>query len=155
MLIRHFEQKDIGAIREILDVIGWAEQYLARQLQCLKTLYHHDCGEIQIAVKDDCVVGFVQAEHHHWNQLTYVYGLVVHPNFRKMGVARKLMTSLENATRSRGFRGIYLDTPVSNMDARAFYASIGFSEAYVMPEFYESGLDGVAFQRFFEKNNVY
>lgn len=102
-----------------------------------------------VAVNDQMVVGFIQVEHHKWNHLSYISGLVIHPDFRRMGIARNLVQSIEMSSQKKGNRGIYVDTPVNNLDARKFYLSIGLNEAYTMPEFYEPGLDGVTFQKFF------
>jgi ribosomal protein S18 acetylase RimI-like enzyme len=45
---------------------------------------------------------------------------------------------------------LYVDTPVDNEAGRAFYAAIGYTEAYVMPRYYSEALDGVTFMKFFE-----
>jgi ribosomal protein S18 acetylase RimI-like enzyme len=45
--------------------------------------------------------------------------------------------------RAEGGRGLYVDTPVTNEIGRSFYEALGYRQAYVMPEYYDEGLDGV------------
>lgn len=52
----------------------------------------------------------------------------------------------------RSNRGIYLDTPVDNFGARAFYESTKYVESYIIPEFYRAGLDGVAYMKLFDQS---
>jgi ribosomal protein S18 acetylase RimI-like enzyme len=53
--------------------------------------------------------------------------------------------------RAEGGRGLYVDTPVTNEIARSFYEALGYRQAYVMPEYYDEGLDGVTYLKLFPK----
>ncbi len=152
IVIRNFEERDLGRIEEILKVIGWADQYVVGQLECIKKLCISNSGEVFVAIYEEVVVGFIQVEHHQWNRLSYLHGLVVHPDFRRSGIAKNLVERVALSSKIRQQRGISVDTPVDNLGGRKFYTSIGFNEAYIMPEFYETGLDGVTFQKFFDKH---
>jgi ribosomal protein S18 acetylase RimI-like enzyme len=44
-----------------------------------------------------------------------------------------------------------VDTPTSNTGGRKFYEAIGYQLGYIMPRYYEDRLDGVTYQKFFEK----
>ncbi len=46
---------------------------------------------------------------------------------------------------------MYVDTPVTNAAGRALYEALGYREAYVMPRYYGEGVDGVTYQRFFDR----
>jgi hypothetical protein len=56
----------------------------------------------------------------------------------------------ERFGRVAGARGIYADTPVTNVAARAFYVAAGYVEDCVMTRCYADDLDGVTFVKFFE-----
>lgn len=148
--IRPIDKKDLVRVESILRAIGWADQYVTGQLECTKTLSTRNTGEVCVATINHVVVGFVQVEHHKWNRLSYIHGLVVHPDYRRLGIAKDLVKHIEFSAKTRGNRGIFVDTPVDNLGGRKFYTSIGFMQGYIMPKFYESELDGVTFQKFFQ-----
>jgi ribosomal protein S18 acetylase RimI-like enzyme len=54
-------------------------------------------------------------------------------------VAAALVAAAEGFARQQGGRGVFVDTPVNNHVARAFYHAQGYAEAYVMPEYYAPG----------------
>ena len=57
--------------------------------------------------------------------------LLVHPGFRRRGLARELMIAIEEEAKARGRRLITLDT-ASNA-AEALYLSLGYERAGVIP----------------------
>ena len=40
---------------------------------------------------------------------------------------------------------------MTNGDAQSFYRALGYQQAYVMPEYYGEGLDGVTYLKLFPK----
>lgn len=150
MKIRLFEEKDIFPIEGILRAIGWPDQYVAGQLQSIQSLYSRKAGEVYVATYKETVAGFIQAEHHLWNRLSYLHGLVVHPDYRRLKIGKSLLSVIEESSKRKGNRGLYVDTPVDNVGGRKFYTAASFKEAYRMPDFYEPGLDGITFQKFFD-----
>ena len=51
--------------------------------------------------------------------------------------------------RAEGGRELYADTPVTNEVGRRCYEALGFRQAYVMPDYYHEGLDGVTYLKLF------
>lgn len=151
-IIRPYESNDLESIEMLLTSLGWAEQFVAGQLECILKLINDKDGEVLVATNKGSVIGFIQVRHHKWNHLSYVHGLAVSSNFRKQGIARTLIASIEASAKAHGNRGIYLDTPIDNLGGRAFYRAIGFMESYIMPEFYGAGWDGITFQKFFDRS---
>ncbi|WP_100551484.1 GNAT family N-acetyltransferase [Caedibacter taeniospiralis] len=151
VVIRSFEEKDAISVENLLKIIGWADQYVQGQLIGMQKLFRSQTGEVFVAIHEQVVVGFIQAEHHTWNTLTQLQGLVVRPDSRRLGIAKNLVEQVKLSSKNRQQRGIYVDTPVDNVEGRKFYTSVGFTEAYIMPQFYESDLNGVTFQKFFDE----
>lgn len=58
--------------------------------------------------------------------------LVVHPDFRGRGIAKRLMAALENRARDLGKRLLTLDTRTGDT-AEPLYGSLGFQVAGVIP----------------------
>jgi ribosomal protein S18 acetylase RimI-like enzyme len=58
----------------------------------------------------------------------YVDALAVQPDWRRRGVARRLLADAEAQARRAGLRGVALDTGLANAPARALYRAYGFSE---------------------------
>jgi ribosomal protein S18 acetylase RimI-like enzyme len=100
---------------------------------------------------EDCLSGFVCVEYREWNCLGQVQGLAVDPAHKRRGIASKLVGRVEEFVRTEGGRGLYADTPVTNEIGRSFYEALGFWQAYLMPEYYDEGLDGVSYLKLFPK----
>ncbi|MBN2118462.1 MAG: GNAT family N-acetyltransferase [Anaerolineales bacterium] len=140
------------SIRRILAKIGWAEQYASSAEQNMRNL--SDDKEnygVYVAVTGDSAVGFLYVQYYAWNQLCQIHGLAVDPDFQRRGIAGALVDRAEQFARSKQARGIYVDTPTSNTGGRRFYEAIGYQLGYIMPRYYEDRLDGVTYQKFFER----
>jgi GNAT superfamily N-acetyltransferase len=59
--------------------------------------------------------------------------MVVHPDFRNMGVGSRLLKEATRTCREKGIRRITLLTDKSNDSAKRFYAHHGFSESAMVP----------------------
>ena len=60
--------------------------------------------------------------------------LLVHPRYRRRGIARALMHALEEEARQRGKSLLTLDTRTGD-SAEPLYASLGFKVAGVIPDY--------------------
>ncbi|WP_413721301.1 GNAT family N-acetyltransferase [Sodalis sp. RH24] len=69
-----------------------------------------------------CVCLFVGED-----KLPEIKRLYVDPAFRGCGIASALLTRLEGWARGQGFRDLYLETGIYQMDAVALYEKQGFS----------------------------
>ena len=139
-----------SSIRAILTKIGWAEQYVASAEQNMQNLSaDKENYGVYLAVSGEQAVGFLYVQYYAWNQLCQIHGLAVDVDFHRQGIASKLVTRAEEFARSKNARGIYVDTPTNNTRGRKFYEAIGYQLGYIMPQYYEAGLDGVTYQKFF------
>jgi ribosomal protein S18 acetylase RimI-like enzyme len=73
------------------------------------------------------------------------------PGLKRRGIASALVRHAEGFVLGEGGRGVHVDTPVTNGDAQSFYRALGYRQAYVMPEYYGEGLDGVTYLKLFSK----
>jgi len=105
---------------------------------------------VYLAAANGEAVGFLCVEYFAWNQLCQIQGLAVDPDFHSQVIASALVACAEEFTRTRNARGIYVDTPTNNTRGRKFYEAVDYQLGYIMPRYYEDGLDGVTNQKFFE-----
>ena len=84
-----------------------------------------DSPELFFAARDgENVVGTCMAGydgHRGW-----IYYLAVHPDYRRQGIARKMIRHTENALASRGCPKVNLMVRESNASAQAFYRRLGY-----------------------------
>jgi ribosomal protein S18 acetylase RimI-like enzyme len=140
-----------ASIRKILTKIGWAEQYISSAEQNMQNLAQDkENYGVYLAITGEVAVGFLYVQYYAWNQLSQIHGLAVDPDFHRQGAASVLVARAEEFARSKKARGIYVDTPTSNTRGRKFYEAVGYQPGYIMPRYYEDGLDGVTYQKFFE-----
>lgn len=139
-----------SSIRRILTKIGWAEQYISA-MEDAADAFSKDKERygVYLAAANGIAVGYLYVQYYAWNQLCQIQGLAVSPEFQRQGAASSLVARAEAFARSKNARGIYVDTPTTNMGGRKFYEAIGYQLGYIMPRYYEDGLDGVTYQKFF------
>ena len=139
-------------IRRILERIGWAEQYITAAVNNAEAFAKEPAiFGTYLALPGREVAGFVYVQHYAWNQLAQIQGLAVDPSYQRRGIARALVDRAEIFALSKLARGVYVDTPTNNMRGRAFYEAVGYKFGYEMPRYYEDQLDGITYQKFFDK----
>ena len=144
-----------GGVRGILAKNHWEGRYIAGQLDGLHSLSVPPAsgarGKVYVHEAEGRVGGFVSVEYREWNRLGQLHGLAVDPDLKRRGIASVLVGRAERFVQGEGGRGVYVDTPVNNEAARGFYEALGYRQAYVMPEYYDEGLDGVTYLKLFPK----
>jgi ribosomal protein S18 acetylase RimI-like enzyme len=88
-----------------------------------------------VAHHEGRIAGSVQLDHDtppNQPHRAEVRKLLVHPDFRRRGIARLLMAELEELARRMGRRLITLDTRTGDR-AEPLYASLGYKTAGVIP----------------------
>lgn len=153
--ILEYSSEHRSAIRRILTKVGWAGQYISGMETALD-VFSKDTQTygIYLALANGIAVGYLYVQYSAWNQLCQIQGLAVDPQFQRQGIASALVARAEQFAKFKKARGIYVDTPTSNTGGRAFYESIGYQLGYIMPRYYEDGLDGVTYQKFFKGNEL-
>ena len=83
------------------------------------------------------VVGFLDALPHPWQNLLWVYNLVVAPSYRKQGVGSRLLHAAQDWATIRNFGQLTLELQTKNYPAISFaqkhgYHFCGYNERYYL-----------------------
>jgi len=130
LIIRDMREEDIPSILEIERNSSnppWSEE------QFLNEIYNKYALS-KVAVFDGEVIGYICANYllHESHILT----LAVDPDFRRRGVATKLMNEATRELKKKGCVFMYLKVRVSNAGAQKFYELFGFKAETVRKKYY-------------------
>jgi len=149
--IVRFSPEHRAPIAGLLAAIGWEQRYVDGQLQAIEAFAGDSANAgVWVAFADTTFAGYVTVQFYAWNRLAQLHGLAVDPALRQRGIAARLVAQAEQFVIARGGRGIYVDTPVTNTGARAFYLKQGYRLDYIMTAYYDTDLDGVTYLKLFE-----
>ena len=72
------------AVRQILERIGWAEQYIAAAERNAEDFSQNSqVYGVYMAAVDGSAVGFVYVQFYEWNRLAQIQGLAVDPDYQR------------------------------------------------------------------------
>jgi len=156
-LVPYDAESHRGGVREVLAKNGWEDRFVVGQLDALYILsvVSSPCPRGKVYVyeaEEGRVGGFVSGEFREWNRLGQLQGLAVDPDLQRRGIASALVGRVEGFVRGEGGCGLYADTPLTNEVVCRFYEASGYRRAYVMPEYYDEGLDGVTYLKIFAED---
>jgi len=66
----------------------------------------------------------------------YIYGFRVKPEYRNEGIGSRIMQTIENDLKKRGFQQVALNVGQDNHDARRFYERLGYLMVGADPGFW-------------------
>ena len=92
----------------------------------LERLLAHDTDSLILASVDERIVGSVIAGWDGWRGS--IYRLVVHPDFRRAGLGRRLVEAAERRLTERGAVRLQAVAVASDLDALSFWRASGWSE---------------------------
>jgi len=93
----------------------------------------------KVAVLQDKIIGYICVNLIFDDG--HILNLAVHPDFRRQGLATRLMEEILNASGEKGCRVFYLEVRGSNTEARTFYERLGFKIAGVRKNYYVSPVE--------------
>lgn len=76
-----------------------------------------------------------------------IHNIAVVEEFRRQGIARRLIARLERWAKDQGASEILLEMRVGNTEARPLYQSLGYSEVRVRKDYYAPGMDAIVMSK--------
>ena len=107
----------------------WSENSIATELSSRISLW-------LVALDGDRVVGYVGSQSVLGE--TDMMNIAVHPDYRRQGIAEKLVLSLVDALKSKGNYCLTLEVRASNEPAKALYEKLGFTQVGLRPRYYRN-----------------
>ena len=89
-----------------------------------------------MAVEDGKVAGYVGSQTVM--DESDMMNVAVHPDYRRKGIAEKLVTELVEALKKRDSRCLTLEVRASNEPARALYEKLGFVQVGLRKNYYRN-----------------
>jgi ribosomal protein S18 acetylase RimI-like enzyme len=89
------------------------------------------------AIEDDAFVGITIADEQ-WNGIAIVWECHVGAAYRRRGIGRALLASVEDAARAKGLRMVSIETQSSNVPAIEFYRACGYEIGAMDSAFYSN-----------------
>jgi ribosomal protein S18 acetylase RimI-like enzyme len=86
--------------------------------------------KIYVATIDDKIVGYVHANNYdllYASHFKNIMGIAVASNYRKNGIGKMLLSTVEQWAQNTGACGVRLVSGATRTDAHAFYNACGYS----------------------------
>ena len=105
----------------------WSERSIASELSSRISLW-------LVALDGDRVVGYVGSQSVLGE--ADMMNIAVHPDYRRQGIAEKLVLSLVDAQKEKGNYCLTLEVRASNEPAKALYGKLGFTQVGLRKNYY-------------------
>ena len=129
---RNMESRDVSQIAKLEELCfndPWSENSIASELD-------NKLSHWLVAVEDDNVVGYVGSQTVLGE--TDMMNIATHPDYRKQGIATRLILGLVDALEKRGSHSLMLEVRASNETAISIYRKLGFSEVGRRKNYYRN-----------------
>lgn len=138
--------------KQIQEITGNAGVFNREEIDCVREIFEEylqygaeETGYNFIVEREaDKVLGFACYGVRDLADNVYdLYWIAVHPEARRSGVGRKLLTASEEAVRNSGGRMLIAETSgtASYESTRKFYIDMGYTAEAVIKDFYSKGDD--------------
>jgi len=130
ILIREMQVSDIPDVLQIEHMsftTPWSKNAFLNEINKLYSL-------IKVAVLGDTIIGYICV--NYIIDEGHILNLAVHPDFRRQGIATKLLEDALNELKEIECRYLYLEVRVSNLEAKKFYECLGFKVMGTRKDYY-------------------
>ena len=107
----------------------WSERSIASELDNRLSLW-------LVALEGERVVAYVGSQSVLGE--TDMMNIAVHPDYRRQGIAERLVTSLVEALKEKGNYSLMLEVRASNDPAKALYEKLGFTQVGLRKNYYRN-----------------
>ena len=107
----------------------WSEKSIASELSNKLSLW-------LVALEDHRVVGYVGSQTVLGE--TDMMNIAVHPEYRRQGIANRLILDLIQGLSERGSHSLMLEVRISNEPAISVYHNLGFIEVGIRKNYYRN-----------------
>lgn len=104
-------------------------------------------ARVLVAEVDGCIGGALILLLRRNSGWARIYSVVVHPDYRGLGIGRRLVEAAEMQARRAGRHGLSLEVRADNTPARSLYRSLGYADHEQLPGYYEDGAPGVRLRK--------
>lgn len=130
MYYRKYENKDISAIRDILDMDLGYKCELEKLQNRVEEMMKRGNYQIFVACEGDKVVGFIGCVTYLAfeleNEGMKIIALAVSKDYRRKGIGTKLLKTAEQWAKENNIEVILLNSGLPREDAHAFYENQGY-----------------------------
>ncbi|MBS7252312.1 MAG: GNAT family N-acetyltransferase [Candidatus Freyarchaeota archaeon] len=140
IVIEWAEAKDIEVLNEI-EKECFAEQAFPKRF--LKYLILYPNSIFLKARIDGKIVGFIAGVLQSPQRVGRIYTLDVKPEFRRRGIASKLLQTLEVEFKNRGIAFSILEVEATNTAALVLYQKFGYRPVRVLKNYYGKNRHGL------------
>lgn len=117
----------VAQIEKLCFSTPWSENGLSEELG-------NSLARFFVLISEGAVAGYIGA--HNVMGEVYITNVAIHPDYRKRGFAKALISHLiKNCRTEDGF--VTLEVRESNIPARNLYSALGFKEVGLRKKFYE------------------
>ena len=127
MNISHVAQ--VAELEKLCFSDPWSERSVASELTNKLSLW-------LVAAEGERVAGYIGSQSVLGE--SDMMNVAVHPDFRRCGIARRLVEQLMEELKQQGNYGLSLEVRASNAPAIALYEKLGFSQVGRRPKYYRN-----------------
>lgn len=128
-------KKNVHHVAEMASIM-WKNHDIENLVKELETVITSEDGVIYIYSEDAQIIGFAQCqlrhdyvEGTHSSPVGYLEGIFVKEDYRKRGIAKKLLQACEQWSKEKGCTEFASDCEITNEQSLRFHLKVDFSEA--------------------------